>query len=57
MAKIRKGNPHIDVETDRLARIGGLFMSDPVFLKSKRKKKFPKIRKKKRMQPMGGDRA
>ena len=57
MAKIRKGSPHIDAETDRLARIGGLFMSDPVFLKSKRKKKFPKIKKGKRMQPMGGDRA
>ena len=57
MAKIRKGNPHIDAETDRLARIGGLFMSDPALLRSKRKKGFPKIKKRKRMQPMGRDRA
>ena len=47
----------MDREINRLAKIGGLFMSDPAFLKSKRKKKFPKIKKGKRMQPMGGDRA
>jgi hypothetical protein len=55
MAKIRKGSPHIDAETDRLARIGGLFMSDPA---SKRKHGFPKIKKRRRvMKPMGRDRA
>ena len=43
-----KGNPHMDREINRLAKLGGMFASDPAVLKAKRKK-APKVKRKKRI--------
>jgi len=40
-----KGNPHMDREINRLAKLGGLFASDPSALKAKRKKSYKAMRK------------